>query len=186
MTYTRQLKYLDLVLKNNKVPHALLFYGTDFIYQKNLAKDFSDSQAVITAWMNSTKHRENILKPEYTEIGFAIQDGTLLGQPTVLVVQLFGKQDPAFNLADNQQPATRQPANSFTQESVNKNVLAQKQTASSIHKQPLIDISLLQKQIMFVVLMGFIFVLAIDLYYMEKQGAVFKLTPMVHKIKIAK
>ena len=38
--YFRQLNYLDLVLKNNAVPHALLLYGSDFNYQVNLAKDF--------------------------------------------------------------------------------------------------------------------------------------------------
>ena len=38
--YTRQLKYLDLILRNNKVPHAFLFYGRDTAYQKELAKSF--------------------------------------------------------------------------------------------------------------------------------------------------
>lgn len=38
--YLRQLNYLGLVLKNNRVPHALLFYGSDFNYQIALAKDF--------------------------------------------------------------------------------------------------------------------------------------------------
>lgn len=38
--YSRQLNYLDLVLKNNSIPHALLFYGSDFDYKINLAKDF--------------------------------------------------------------------------------------------------------------------------------------------------
>ncbi|MDP3800136.1 MAG: hypothetical protein Q8Q90_01805 [bacterium] len=40
MIYSRQLKYLELVLKNNSIPHALLLYGSDFEYQINLAKDF--------------------------------------------------------------------------------------------------------------------------------------------------
>ncbi|MBI2052399.1 MAG: hypothetical protein HYT38_01830 [Candidatus Sungbacteria bacterium] len=38
--YSRQLKYLDLILRNNKVPHAFLFYGRDMAYQKELAKSF--------------------------------------------------------------------------------------------------------------------------------------------------
>ena len=38
--YQRQLKYLDLILENNKVPHAFLFYGRDAVYLKNIAKDF--------------------------------------------------------------------------------------------------------------------------------------------------
>ncbi|MFA6005458.1 MAG: CAP domain-containing protein [Patescibacteria group bacterium] len=137
---------------------------------ENLAKDFTDSQAVVTAWMNSPKHRENILKPEYTEIGFSIQEGTLLGQPTVLVVQLFGKQDPSFMTSDTTNPSAETKPVLAKQTVKNKSVTTQ-QVAGSVYKKPLIDIGILQKQIMFIVLMGFIFVLAIDLYYMEKQGA---------------
>ena len=40
MTYTRQLKYLDLVLKNGRAPHAFLFYGRDAAFQKKTAVDF--------------------------------------------------------------------------------------------------------------------------------------------------
>lgn len=36
--YTRQLNYLDLVLKNNKLPHALLFYGADAIGIKQIVQ----------------------------------------------------------------------------------------------------------------------------------------------------
>lgn len=135
---------------------------------ENLAKDFSNSQSIIAAWMNSEKHRENILKPEYQEVGFAVRDGTLLGQPTVLVVQMFGKEDPAFAIAEKQPPAT--------EKNVSK-VLAQtkSQPVVAIRNKPLIDIPSLQKQIMFAVLMGFIFVLALDLYFVEKQG-VFQLS----------
>ncbi len=38
MIYSRQLNYLDLIIKNNKVPHAFLFYGRDMLYISNLAK----------------------------------------------------------------------------------------------------------------------------------------------------
>lgn len=36
--YNRQLNYLDLIIRNNKVPHAFLFYGRDELYRSNLAK----------------------------------------------------------------------------------------------------------------------------------------------------
>lgn len=64
---------------------------------ENLAKDFNDSGGVIQGLMNSPTHRANILKPEYTEIGFAVLNGKLQGEDTTLVVQLFGK--PARALA---------------------------------------------------------------------------------------
>jgi DNA polymerase III delta prime subunit len=38
MVYSRQLKFLDLIIKNGKVPHAFLFYGHDRLYKSNLAK----------------------------------------------------------------------------------------------------------------------------------------------------
>lgn len=38
--YTRQLNYLDLVIKNGRAPHAFLFYGSDAAFQKKTAVDF--------------------------------------------------------------------------------------------------------------------------------------------------
>jgi hypothetical protein len=57
---------------------------------ENLAKGFTDSSSVVTAWMNSETHRANILSEKYKEIGFAIVPGTLQGEETVLIVQMFG------------------------------------------------------------------------------------------------
>ncbi len=68
--------------------------GTGYKYEyagENLAKNFLFSDGVVTAWMNSPTHRENILKGEYTEVGYAIVNGTLNGEQTTLVVQMFGK-----------------------------------------------------------------------------------------------
>ncbi|MCX6783675.1 MAG: CAP domain-containing protein [candidate division WWE3 bacterium] len=66
--------------------------GYDYQYAgENLARDFNDSQAVVTAWMNSPSHRENMLNSHYTDIGFAVVDGKLDGEDTTLVVQMFGK-----------------------------------------------------------------------------------------------
>jgi len=65
--------------------------GYNYVHAgENLAKDFGSSDRMISAWMNSPTHRENIVSPEYQEIGLAVVPGTLLGQETVLVVQLFG------------------------------------------------------------------------------------------------
>lgn len=57
---------------------------------ENLARDFSDPQSVVRAWMDSPSHRENILNPKYQDIGLAIIDGKLEGRETTLVVQMFG------------------------------------------------------------------------------------------------
>lgn len=58
---------------------------------ENLAKNFSTTGATMTAWMNSPGHKENVLNPDYLEAGFAVIDGDLDGQPTTLVVALYGR-----------------------------------------------------------------------------------------------
>ncbi|KKP85809.1 MAG: hypothetical protein UR89_C0041G0007 [Candidatus Roizmanbacteria bacterium GW2011_GWA2_35_8] len=58
---------------------------------ENLAKNFLFSDGVVDAWMKSQTHRDNILKSEYAEVGYAIVNGILNGEQTTLVVQVFGK-----------------------------------------------------------------------------------------------
>lgn len=57
---------------------------------ENLAKNFSNSQGVVDAWMASPSHRDNLLKSTYRDVGFAVVNGTLNGEETTLVVQMFG------------------------------------------------------------------------------------------------
>ncbi|MFQ5452375.1 MAG: CAP domain-containing protein [Candidatus Paceibacterota bacterium] len=57
---------------------------------ENLAHGFLFSDQVVEAWMQSQTHRENLLRANYQDIGFAIVNGTLKGEPTTLVVQFFG------------------------------------------------------------------------------------------------
>lgn len=70
------------------------FKAENYIYAyagENLAEGFSDSEAVMRAWMNSKTHRENILKPQFSEIGIAILYGKYQGNANnVLIVAHFG------------------------------------------------------------------------------------------------
>ena len=69
--------------------------GYNFEYAgENLAVNFSDSQDVTNAWMNSPEHRANILDSNFTQIGIATATGTYKGQPAVYVVELFGTPVP--------------------------------------------------------------------------------------------
>jgi Cysteine-rich secretory protein family len=69
--------------------------GYGFTYAgENLAVNFTDSQDVTNAWMNSTEHRENILNPNFTQIGMATATGTYEGHPAVYVVEEFGTPVP--------------------------------------------------------------------------------------------
>jgi uncharacterized protein YkwD len=58
---------------------------------ENLAVAFSESDDVVQAWMNSPKHRENILNPKYSEIGVAMAHGQYMGESSVYVVELMAK-----------------------------------------------------------------------------------------------
>lgn len=57
---------------------------------ENLARDFSNPQDVVKAWMASPTHKKNLLDNRYRDIGVAVMDGTLNGVETTLVVQMFG------------------------------------------------------------------------------------------------
>ena len=58
---------------------------------ENLAKNFLFSDGIVQAWMDSPTHRENIMRGEYSDVGFAVVNGVLNGEETTLVVQMFGK-----------------------------------------------------------------------------------------------
>lgn len=59
---------------------------------ENLAKGFQFSEGVVEGWKNSPTHYENIVRADYDDVGFAVMNGTLQGEETTLVVQMFGKQ----------------------------------------------------------------------------------------------
>lgn len=83
---------------------------------ENLAKNFLFSQPVIDAWMNSPSHRENLVKKEFTEVGFAVVNGILNGEETTLVVQMFGK--PLTNNQTFTPPKEVQAAEKVTENQV--------------------------------------------------------------------
>jgi hypothetical protein len=71
--------------------HWLDVVGYKYSYAgQNLAVNFTDSENVETAWLNSPTHRENILKSQYTEVGFGTATGMYEGQETTFVVEYFG------------------------------------------------------------------------------------------------
>lgn len=57
---------------------------------ENLAKNYPNASATVSAWMDSESHRINIMNERYTDVGFAVVDGTLDGRQTTLVVAYYG------------------------------------------------------------------------------------------------
>ncbi|MDP3882827.1 MAG: CAP domain-containing protein [Candidatus Staskawiczbacteria bacterium] len=75
--------------------------GYDYKYAgENLAIGFFDSKEVYNAWLLSSSHRENILNPNYTEIGIAVVD-RFGNNNTTVVVQLFGSPKNNMVLTKN-------------------------------------------------------------------------------------
>jgi len=69
----------------------ILAAGYNYLHAgENLARDFTNPQAVVDAWMASPTHRDNIMNAHYQDIGIAVVDGQLGGVETTLVVQMFG------------------------------------------------------------------------------------------------
>ena len=62
---------------------------------ENLARDFSNPNDIVVAWMASPTHRRNILDGRYKDIGIAVVDGYINGVETTLVVQMFGVRQSA-------------------------------------------------------------------------------------------
>jgi uncharacterized protein YkwD len=62
---------------------------------ENLAVHYQDTESLVTAWLNSPTHRENIMNYQYTETGIGIARGKYKGDKGWFVVQLFGTPYPS-------------------------------------------------------------------------------------------
>jgi hypothetical protein len=91
-----------------------LSFGYKYRYAgENLARDFSDPNSAVSAWMNSPTHRENILNPNYKEIGVGVVQGALAGADTTVIVQFFGAPAggaPAIPVAKAKETSTTAPS----------------------------------------------------------------------------
>lgn len=67
---------------------AALGYPSGYVGE-NIAAGYATPQAVMTAWMNSTGHRANILRSTYTEMGAGCRRGGSYG---IYWTQVFGRR----------------------------------------------------------------------------------------------
>ncbi|HLM83851.1 MAG TPA: CAP domain-containing protein [Candidatus Bathyarchaeia archaeon] len=68
---------------------------------ENLALgNFADDRALVAGWMASPGHRENILRPQFQEIGVAVARGDYEGKTTWVAVQEFGAPSSICPAAD--------------------------------------------------------------------------------------
>lgn len=143
---------------------------------ENLARGFTTADDVVDAWMKSPSHRENLLSPNYTDIGFAVDSGELTGSETVLVVQMFGS--PYGSKEELEAKVLNQPTASSSgtvgagPTSVPPVVVASEDAnagVAAIQSNPLVDIGSVKKNAFFFFISIFILVLVIDAIVIERK-----------------
>lgn len=91
-----------------------LSFGYKYRYAgENLARDFSNANDAVNAWMASPTHRENILNANYKEVGIGVVEGSLSGADTTIIVQFFGAPlagEPSIPVAEAKSAATSVPS----------------------------------------------------------------------------
>lgn len=143
--------------------------GYSYAYAgENLAKGFTSSQDTVTAWMNSPSHRENLLSSKYKDIGFAILEGRLQGEDTVLVVQMFGSQPGALD-----ETAFVPPVQKIAAVPENNPIVQRAQAPQEVSglntPKPIINAPTATKYVSISILIFIIAILSIDLVVVEKR-----------------
>ena len=150
----------------------ILGAGYHFTYAgENLAKNFYKSDEVVTAWMNSPTHRENLLNPNYKDIGIAVVDGVLNGQKTTLVVQEFGTTENVTSrpTADVQGSEIQVPINDFNKPQL---IAASER---NLNFNSLVDPYQVTKVAGISLISLIIILLILDMYILKKRG-IFRIT----------
>lgn len=132
---------------------------------ENLARNFLFSNGVVHAWMNSKTHRENILRKEYSEVGLAVVNGTLNGEPTTLVVQMFGTPLPGQVASVTTPPPIIKPTSIPNQLVSNPAVVAHE-------VQPSINIFPAAFKLNILLMGALIFILLIDFYIAARMNII--------------
>lgn len=132
--FTKQ--YFAHVSPENKTPWDFL-RGRNYTYNlagENLAIDYSTATDAHIGFMDSPTHRANILNPLYTEVGVSVTQGIFKGQPSMLVVEYFGR--PRIKVAKASQPAPKTSAIKTPASTVKISLPVKDVTASSTKPEP--------------------------------------------------
>ncbi len=130
---------------------------------ENLAKDFYDTDTMMSAWMKSPTHRDNILNTKYREIGIAVVNGVLNGVETTLVVQHFASPASGIITDNTQDEVILNSTTSNVLDAPESNVLSAQQT----NKINPISLSKTFASIIFIIIIVALF---IDGYLTMKNG----------------
>ena len=89
------------------------FDEANYSYQhagENLAKNFHTPDGVTNAWILSRAHRENLLNPDYKDVGVAVKTGIVDGKETTFIVALFGTPKDTAGTGSTDTPTTEAPS----------------------------------------------------------------------------
>lgn len=65
--------HAEWMAKKNSLTHSDISKIKNFkINGENIAWNYADEEQVLTAWMNSTGHRKNILNQKFNKVGFGL------------------------------------------------------------------------------------------------------------------
>src|SRR5258706_3427007 len=195
LAHAAELKARDMFAKNywahfapdGKSPWDFIREsGYTYAYAgENLARGYTTSSSVVNAWMESPEHKANILSPNYTDEGFAVEEGALTGDSdTVLVVEMFGSK-AVSNLPTTQpSPAAAQAvlllsptpppeggsSGQIPQSQVAKN--SPESIIASIKNQPQINSNVFMRNVSIMLLGLFLLVFGLDIVLTERKKVV--------------
>ncbi len=115
LDHAATMKSKDMINRNYFEHYAYGLSPWDFIHNagydydeagENLAMDFVTSEGMVKAWMNSPKHRENILNPDFQDVGIGIVKGEYseneASHTTIMVTNMFGvKKQTVVQVVNN-------------------------------------------------------------------------------------
>ncbi len=149
--------------------------GYDYSYAgENLARGFTTSVDAMNAWMKSPTHRANILSPLYKDVGFAIKEGTLQGEETVLIVQEFGQRSDASasegQISNERTNDTGGVKGSEAKGSYQVPLPSGGEVIpQQVSSKPVIDITGIAKVVTFILLAALLIALVLDFIIIEKR-----------------
>lgn len=146
--------------------------GYDYVYAgENLAKGFTNSYDAVRAWMESPTHRDNMLSSQYTEVGFAILQGKLEGEDTVLIVQELGTTSSLTGADVGSVPDGRKIALKPEVQGSYKIPIPEKipEFSQEVYFSPAIDLTLMAKSVTFILLSALLLALTLDFIIIEKK-----------------
>lgn len=138
-----QAKAKDMALRNywsHNTPEGtepwVFINKAGYNYQKageNLAVGFSDEQSVVKAWMASPSHKENLIDPAYTEVGFGFADAPSFkatgNTPSTIVVAYYARPNVAPSIVPTTISTSSAPS---TVNKIDSKILSSTTSRSSI------------------------------------------------------